>query len=99
MLWRTVVNASLFLLVLIFLYQAMEFVSQHRALVEMNAPYYEGGQGATPVAGEEELVALRTQANRAAFCAAAAFVVFLSGCGLQYLSLRRPRRSGAHLNG
>ena len=77
-----------FLCVLVLGFQFTRISNLNKVLDEMNAPYYEGGQGADPVASQEELRSLDTLANSAGRSAVLAFV-FLVGCWLRFRRLMR----------
>lgn len=81
---RTIFNVFLFLFAVVFTYQAMRIANLHKVLVEMNAPFYEGGQVAEPVADEDELNRLRDLTNRATILGVSAFVFFVIGSWRQY---------------
>lgn len=91
MLLRTCFNVLFFVFTLVFAYQSMRIANLHKVLVEMNTPYYEGGQGRLPVADEGELILLHSLANRAAYSGLASLVISLIGCWLQFRSMKRQR--------
>ncbi|MCC6795830.1 MAG: hypothetical protein IT366_12000 [Candidatus Hydrogenedentes bacterium] len=77
-----------FVCVLALGFQFTRISNLSKVLYEMNAPYYEGGQRADPVASQEELQALDTLANSAGRSAVFAFIL-LVGCWLRFRKLMR----------
>ncbi len=88
---RTAANVFFFFLALVSGYQASRIANIHKVLTEMNAPYYEGGQGASPVAEESELKAIQRIAGRALRAGVAALLLSGIGWVLQYRKMKQYR--------
>jgi hypothetical protein len=99
MLLRALSNACFFLFALTFAYQSTRIANLHKVLVEMNTPYYEGGQGALPVADEGELILLQSLAGRASRFGLVALAISLIGCWFQFRSMKRQRSLAATRGG